>query len=231
MMPVDRTVWRGDGRWRLRHRRRRRRGSGCWPPPASCSTSEGVHTVGIDRVIERAGVAKASLYNTFGSKDELVRAYLEGRHAQHVGADHPLPRAVQRRPRERLLGVFEAQGELFAAARVPRLRVRQRERRVAGRAGRAGRRRLPGWVRDAADRPGQGGRRAGAGGARPAAAHDLRRRRRCRPGWTTTRRGLGRRPGGRRDPARRRARRGWLIFPVCLPAVGVLSSRAFRFRL
>src|SRR6202043_101484 len=43
---------------------------------------EGVHTVGIDRVIERAGVAKASLYNTFGSKDELVRAYLETRHAR-----------------------------------------------------------------------------------------------------------------------------------------------------
>jgi AcrR family transcriptional regulator len=37
--------------------------------------NEGVHTVGIDRVIEQAGVAKASLYNTFGSKDELfVRA-------------------------------------------------------------------------------------------------------------------------------------------------------------
>ena len=49
--------------------------------------NEGVHTVGIDRVIEQAGVAKASLYNTFGSKDELVRAYLETRHAsvtQHL---------------------------------------------------------------------------------------------------------------------------------------------------
>ena len=43
--------------------------------------NEGVHTVGIDRVIEQAGVAKASLYNTFGSKDELIRAYLESRHA------------------------------------------------------------------------------------------------------------------------------------------------------
>ena len=42
--------------------------------------AEGVQTVGIDRVIERAGVAKASLYNTFGSKENLVRAYLESRH-------------------------------------------------------------------------------------------------------------------------------------------------------
>jgi AcrR family transcriptional regulator len=74
---------------------------------------EGVHTVGIDRVIERAGVAKASLYNTFGSKDELVRAYLESRHA---GTSARITEAISRHatPRERLLGVFDAQGELFA---------------------------------------------------------------------------------------------------------------------
>jgi AcrR family transcriptional regulator len=75
--------------------------------------AEGVHTVGIDRVIEQAGVAKASLYNTFGSKDELVRAYLEGRHADTAGR---ITRALgcYHTPRDRLLGVFEAQGELFA---------------------------------------------------------------------------------------------------------------------
>ena len=75
--------------------------------------NEGVHTVGIDRVIERAGVAKASLYNTFGSKDELVRAYLEARHAS---VTERIMRAVERyaTPRERLLAVFEGQGELFA---------------------------------------------------------------------------------------------------------------------
>src|SRR6266702_6090226 len=75
--------------------------------------AEGVHTVGIDRVIERAGVAKASLYNTFGSKDELVRAYLEGRH-ERISAR--ITRYLERYgdPRDRLLGVFEAQGEVFA---------------------------------------------------------------------------------------------------------------------
>ena len=41
----------------------------------------GVHTVGIDEIIDRAGVAKASLYSAFGSKEELMRAYLEARHA------------------------------------------------------------------------------------------------------------------------------------------------------
>jgi AcrR family transcriptional regulator len=72
---------------------------------------EGVHTVGIDRVIEHAGVAKASLYNTFGSKDALVRAYLETRHNNMV---QRVMRVVDRydTPRERLLGVFEAQAEL-----------------------------------------------------------------------------------------------------------------------
>jgi AcrR family transcriptional regulator len=75
--------------------------------------NEGIHTVGIDRIIEQAGVAKASLYNTFGSKDELVRAYLETRHAS---VTQLLTDAVERydTPRERLLAVFEGQGELFA---------------------------------------------------------------------------------------------------------------------
>ena len=74
--------------------------------------SEGVHTVGIDRVIERAGVAKASLYNTFGSKDELVRAYLKSRHA---GTIERLRTAVSARPdpTQRLLAPFDVQAELF----------------------------------------------------------------------------------------------------------------------
>jgi AcrR family transcriptional regulator len=74
---------------------------------------EGVHTVGIDRVIEQAGVAKASLYNTFGSKEALIHAYLEGRHAKVAAR---ITRHIERydTPRERLLAVFEAQGEFFA---------------------------------------------------------------------------------------------------------------------
>ena len=72
--------------------------------------AEGVHTVGIDRIIERAGVAKASLYSTFGSKDELVRAYLEGRHEQRRAR---LLAGLERYddPRDRLLGVFELLSE------------------------------------------------------------------------------------------------------------------------
>jgi len=76
--------------------------------------AEGVHTVGIDRVIERAGVAKASLYSTFGSKDELVRAYLEGRHEIRRAR---LLAGLERfdGPRERLLGVFDVLADVAAA--------------------------------------------------------------------------------------------------------------------
>ena len=75
--------------------------------------AEGVHTVGIDRIIERAGVAKASLYSSFGSKEELVRAYLEGRH--EIRRKRMLA-GLQRfdNPRDRLLGVFDVLAELTA---------------------------------------------------------------------------------------------------------------------
>ncbi|MBP0594671.1 TetR/AcrR family transcriptional regulator [Paraburkholderia sp. LEh10] len=38
---------------------------------------EGVRAVGVDAVVERAGVNKMSLYRQFSSKDDLVVAYLE----------------------------------------------------------------------------------------------------------------------------------------------------------
>ncbi|MCW2757320.1 MAG: TetR/AcrR family transcriptional regulator [Nocardioidaceae bacterium] len=75
--------------------------------------AEGVQTVGIDRIIEHAGVAKASLYNTFGSKDELVRAYLGGRHERTKAR---LAKAIAKHddPREQLLAIFDAQAKLFS---------------------------------------------------------------------------------------------------------------------
>jgi AcrR family transcriptional regulator len=77
--------------------------------------AEGVHVVGVDRIVERAGVAKATLYSIFGSKDELVRAYLEkhfrGRQRRIA---HIL--AAYNTPRERLLGVFAEIEELLAGS-------------------------------------------------------------------------------------------------------------------
>src|SRR4030081_1689888 len=67
--------------------------------------AEGVHVVGIERIVERAGVAKASLYSNFGSKDALVRAYLE-RHFRARQRRIASILAAHDTPRERLLGVF-----------------------------------------------------------------------------------------------------------------------------
>ena len=74
---------------------------------------EGINTVGIDRVIERAGVAKASLYDTFGSKEELIRCYLAERHDARVAR---MDKALARydTPREKLLGVFDSMAEIMA---------------------------------------------------------------------------------------------------------------------
>jgi AcrR family transcriptional regulator len=72
----------------------------------------GIHTVGIDRVIERAGVAKATLYDIFGSKDALIRAYLEARQeARKARLTAWLERYGD--PRERVLGVFDAMADLM----------------------------------------------------------------------------------------------------------------------
>ena len=80
--------------------------------------AEGVHTVGIDRVIERAGVAKATLYSAFGSKEELVRAYLT---ARHLARKEHFLRVIARHgaPRDKVLAVFDS---LAGAAADPRFR-------------------------------------------------------------------------------------------------------------
>lgn len=66
----------------------------------------GINTVGIDRIIEHAGVAKASLYDCFGSKDELVRAYLQRRvHSRQVRIDERMSRHGT--PEEKILSVFD----------------------------------------------------------------------------------------------------------------------------
>lgn len=74
--------------------------------------AEGVQTVGIDRIIERAGVAKASLYNIFGSKEELVAAYLASRHDRTARV---LTEAIDSvdDPRQKILAVFDAQAQQY----------------------------------------------------------------------------------------------------------------------
>src|SRR6195952_451316 len=84
------------------------------PAASELFYAEGIASVGIDRIIATAGVAKATLYSTFGSKEELVRAYLRARHAR---TRDRMTRELEARfgtPAERLVGVFEVQGLSFA---------------------------------------------------------------------------------------------------------------------
>lgn len=75
--------------------------------------AEGINSVGIDRVIERADVARASLYSTFGSKDELIRGYLE--HRMEISKEKLRAAAeAHADPREALLSVFGVQAATFA---------------------------------------------------------------------------------------------------------------------
>jgi AcrR family transcriptional regulator len=74
--------------------------------------AEGVHVVGVDRIVEQAGVTKASLYNTFGSKDELVRAYLE-QHMRRRQDRIARILAANDSPSERIVAIFaEVEGFL-----------------------------------------------------------------------------------------------------------------------
>lgn len=69
--------------------------------------AHGVAATGIDAVTAEAGVAKMSLYNNFSSKEELVLAYIEARHAEWLSL-YGLRLAEARTPTERALAVFDA---------------------------------------------------------------------------------------------------------------------------
>jgi AcrR family transcriptional regulator len=77
-------------------------------------SERGVRAVGIDEVIEKADVAKATLYRHFRSKDELVLAFLQRREQrwtyEWLAAD-----ATRRgsTPQEQLLAIFDVFDEWF----------------------------------------------------------------------------------------------------------------------
>lgn len=74
----------------------------------------GIRGVGVDEVIERAGVAKATLYRHFPSKDDLVVAFLELREQrwtiEWVAAEARRRAAT---PEQQLLAIFDAFDEWF----------------------------------------------------------------------------------------------------------------------
>jgi AcrR family transcriptional regulator len=74
----------------------------------------GIRAVGIDEVVERAGIAKATLYRHFHSKDDLVLAFLERR--ERLWTRQFLEAEARNRgttPEEHLLGIFDVYDEWF----------------------------------------------------------------------------------------------------------------------
>ena len=109
---LDRSVGYGDDMTRpeQRHRTAKQR---LLQAADDLFYNEGIHAVGIDRVIAHAGVAKGSLYYSFAGKDDLVREYLTGRHGRWV---ERVTAGIEAHadPRERVLAVYDALGALFA---------------------------------------------------------------------------------------------------------------------
>ena len=68
----------------------------------------GINSVGIERLLDESGVAKASLYAHFSSKNDLVAAYLERQHGRFRQRIDAVAHAPDLPPRERILKLFDA---------------------------------------------------------------------------------------------------------------------------
>ena len=90
--------------------------------------AEGIHAVGINRIIAEAGVAKATFYNHVRSREDSVLAYVEEQDQLGRDAVAARPqaacRAVRRPARNRLSGRSEG-GSRPVEAALARLLVRR----------------------------------------------------------------------------------------------------------
>ena len=69
---------------------------------------EGIHAVGIDRVIAESGTSKATLYRHFATKDDLVAEYVRLRDARYLEWLAERVTALAPDRRRRPLAVFDA---------------------------------------------------------------------------------------------------------------------------
>jgi AcrR family transcriptional regulator len=75
----------------------------------------GIRAVGIDTIIAQAGVAKASLYNHFSSKDELVVAWLQRMDAFRSAALVGAMTRKSTKPLDQLYAFFDGLLEWFSS--------------------------------------------------------------------------------------------------------------------
>jgi len=72
--------------------------------------ARGIRAVGVDLIIAESGVAKATFYKHFPSKDELVLAYLDKVDGIWTGQLRSAAEAAGREPSDQLVGLFDALG-------------------------------------------------------------------------------------------------------------------------
>lgn len=70
--------------------------------------AHGIRAVGVDRIIAESGVAKATFYKYFPSKDDLVVAYLDQVDAVWSGQLHSAAEQAGTDPADQLVGLFDA---------------------------------------------------------------------------------------------------------------------------
>lgn len=70
--------------------------------------AHGIHAVGVDRIVAESGITKKTLYDRFGSKEQLVLAYLRRREEQWRMALEIELRAHPNPGPDRVLAVFDA---------------------------------------------------------------------------------------------------------------------------
>ncbi|OPA73849.1 TetR family transcriptional regulator [Paenibacillus selenitireducens] len=68
---------------------------------------DGVRAVGIDRIIEESGVAKASFYRNYPTKDSLIVAYLELRHDRRTDHVEAVKLRYPNSPKEQLYSLLD----------------------------------------------------------------------------------------------------------------------------
>ncbi|GAA1978891.1 TetR/AcrR family transcriptional regulator [Nocardiopsis rhodophaea] len=73
--------------------------------------THGIRAVGVDTIAERAGVTKKTLYDRFGSKEELVAEYLRTRDQRWRRFLTSYVEESEDDPKARVLAVFEALGQ------------------------------------------------------------------------------------------------------------------------
>lgn len=76
---------------------------------------EGIHATGVARILSEAGVARRTLYESFGSKESLLKAVFEREAAMWFEwFDEELPRRANT-PQSQILALFDVLREWFAS--------------------------------------------------------------------------------------------------------------------